>query len=169
MTATKITELTAASTIANTDLLVAVTDPSGSPATKKVTVNAFANSVVTNYKIVRTNSSNLINIISNNSVQIQFNANSNALDTDSTGSSWVYVSTGEVGLEAFSNTGTLGGAIYLTSDGSAVTSGKLRVTNSTVPVTSSSAGSNGQIAWDSSYIYVCVNTNTWKRAALSSW
>lgn len=25
------------------------------------------------------------------------------------------------------------------------------------------------ICWDSNYIYVCTETNTWKRASLSSW
>lgn len=30
-------------------------------------------------------------------------------------------------------------------------------------------GEKGEICWDSSYIYVCVATNTWKRAGLSSW
>lgn len=35
------------------------------------------------------------------------------------------------------------------------------------PADSSSAGHAGQIAIDSDYIYVCVDTDTWKRAALS--
>lgn len=38
-----------------------------------------------------------------------------------------------------------------------------------VPATSSSAGSIGQLASDSDYFYVCVDTNTWKRVSLSSW
>lgn len=37
------------------------------------------------------------------------------------------------------------------------------------PATSSSTGSEGDIVKDSNYIYVCVATNTWKRAALSTW
>lgn len=37
------------------------------------------------------------------------------------------------------------------------------------PATSTSPGQAGQIAWDGSYIYVCVAANTWRRAALSSW
>lgn len=40
--------------------------------------------------------------------------------------------------------------------------------NST-PGSSSAAGTAGDIRFDSSYIYVCVATNTWKRAALSTW
>lgn len=38
-----------------------------------------------------------------------------------------------------------------------------------VPATSSGAGKKGQIKIDSSYIYVCTATNTWKRAALSAY
>ena len=38
----------------------------------------------------------------------------------------------------------------------------------TAPATSTSTGVSGQIRIDASYIYVCVNTNTWKRVALAS-
>lgn len=37
------------------------------------------------------------------------------------------------------------------------------------PGTASSTGLAGQIAYDSSYIYVCIAANTWKRAAIASW
>lgn len=40
---------------------------------------------------------------------------------------------------------------------------------STVPATASSTGIAGQIAYDTSYVYICIATNTWKRAALSTW
>lgn len=39
----------------------------------------------------------------------------------------------------------------------------------TAPATASSTGRAGEIRYDSSYVYVCVATNTWKRAALSTW
>lgn len=38
-----------------------------------------------------------------------------------------------------------------------------------IPTTSGSAGTAGQIVWDTNYIYVCVATNTWKRANISTW
>ena len=41
--------------------------------------------------------------------------------------------------------------------------------NNNVPALSSSAGSFKDIAIDSNYIYVCIETNTWKRAALTGW
>jgi hypothetical protein len=31
------------------------------------------------------------------------------------------------------------------------------------------AGNQGEVAWDANYIYVCTATNTWRRAAISSW
>lgn len=37
------------------------------------------------------------------------------------------------------------------------------------PATATSTGTAGQIAYDASYFYVCVATNTWKRAALATW
>ena len=40
---------------------------------------------------------------------------------------------------------------------------------STPPVSSGSTGTKGTITWDSNYIYICVNTNAWKRSQLSSW
>ena len=36
------------------------------------------------------------------------------------------------------------------------------------PATSSSTGLAGQMSYDSDYLYVCIATNTWKRAALST-
>ena len=37
------------------------------------------------------------------------------------------------------------------------------------PASASASGTKGQVAWDSSYIYVCTATNTWKRVAISTW
>ena len=41
--------------------------------------------------------------------------------------------------------------------------------NVAAPATATSTGVAGQHAYDSSYVYVCTATNTWKRAALSTW
>lgn len=43
-----------------------------------------------------------------------------------------------------------------------------RLLSNVAPSTSSSNGSSGDVAWDSTFLYVCVATNTWKRSALSS-
>lgn len=45
----------------------------------------------------------------------------------------------------------------------------LVVGNTYVPSLANSAGTAGQVVWDSSYVYICVATNTWKRANISTW
>jgi hypothetical protein len=44
----------------------------------------------------------------------------------------------------------------------------IRVRQSRTPSSSSDTCAQGEIAWDGSYIYVCVAANTWMRSALSS-
>ncbi len=39
----------------------------------------------------------------------------------------------------------------------------------TTPANAGATGVKGSIVWDTSYIYVCVATNTWKRVAISTW
>lgn len=62
-----------------------------------------------------------------------------------------------------STTWTFGATGTLTLPGNLVTS------NTYVPSASNSAGTAGQITWDGDYVYVCVATDTWKRANLSTW
>ncbi|GJM83741.1 hypothetical protein HMSSN139_62370 [Paenibacillus sp. HMSSN-139] len=45
----------------------------------------------------------------------------------------------------------------------------IRIRESRTPASSKAPGNPGDIAWDESYIYVCVAKDTWKRTALSSW
>lgn len=62
-------------------------------------------------------------------------------------------------------------ATYLFSvdpTGSLVAS-QIRLATPTVPSTSSTACAAGQISWATGFIYVCVATNTWQRAALLTW
>lgn len=37
------------------------------------------------------------------------------------------------------------------------------------PSSASDTGTKGQITWDDNYIYVCIDTDTWKRTAISTW
>jgi hypothetical protein len=37
------------------------------------------------------------------------------------------------------------------------------------PASAGASGVAGQIRWDSSFVYICVATNTWRRIAHSSW
>ena len=44
-----------------------------------------------------------------------------------------------------------------------------RFTASNPPTNANDPGVTGTITWDSSYIYVCVATDTWKRVAIATW
>lgn len=50
---------------------------------------------------------------------------------------------------------------------SLIVEGTLQLSNSTPPVTLDAEGTVGQVTWDNNYIYICVATDTWKRAGLS--
>lgn len=45
----------------------------------------------------------------------------------------------------------------------------IRLRNSKTPASASDTGNQGDLAWDSSYLYVCTATDTWKRASLATW
>lgn len=47
-------------------------------------------------------------------------------------------------------------------------SGGFRIENKT-PANASAIGEAGEICYDSSYIYVCISANTWKRVSIGSW
>lgn len=45
----------------------------------------------------------------------------------------------------------------------------MRLRTASTPASATAAGDAGTIKWDADHIYVCVATDTWKRAALSTW
>ena len=45
----------------------------------------------------------------------------------------------------------------------------IRIRTAKTPASASDTGNAGDICWDASYIYICTATNTWKRAAISTW
>ena len=50
-----------------------------------------------------------------------------------------------------------------------ISTGNLRIASPTVPAAANSAGTAGDIAWASGFLYVCVATNTWQRVAIATW
>ncbi len=50
-----------------------------------------------------------------------------------------------------------------------VTLGSRPVLPTHTPASATAAGTAGEIAWDTNYIYVCTATNTWKRVAIATW
>lgn len=59
---------------------------------------------------------------------------------------------------------TVSGASKLT-----VADDSIQINTAKTPASATATGTTGQVCWDSSYIYVCTATNTWKRAALATW
>lgn len=45
----------------------------------------------------------------------------------------------------------------------------LNETISNATKTASATGTTGELAYDSSYVYICVATNTWIRVAKAAW
>jgi len=41
--------------------------------------------------------------------------------------------------------------------------------NAITPASATATGTTGTVVWDANYIYVCIETNTWKRAAITTW
>jgi hypothetical protein len=86
-------------------------------------------------------------------------------------------SAGDVGSGGLINTSNGGGSIDTTAGGFlTMGSGNLQGPDwsgtitvlVTAPASGSDTGTAGQIAYDSSYLYVCVAANTWKRSALGT-
>lgn len=50
-----------------------------------------------------------------------------------------------------------------------VNDSSIQLNTAKTPASASDTGTTGQICWDSGYVYVCVATNTWKRAAIATW
>jgi hypothetical protein len=45
----------------------------------------------------------------------------------------------------------------------------IRLRTARTPASGTATGAIGEICWDNNYVYVCVATNTWKRASLVAW
>lgn len=62
-----------------------------------------------------------------------------------------------------------GGVSKHTAVSSLVSSIATHIWVPTPPATSTSTGSLGQVAFDTSNVYICVAANNWKKIALTSW
>jgi hypothetical protein len=64
----------------------------------------------------------------------------------------------------------VGGVVVGQLNGSVLSlTGAIIETNSSTPASSTATCTIGQHAWDASYEYRCIATNSWKRAALTAW
>jgi hypothetical protein len=51
----------------------------------------------------------------------------------------------------------------------AITGNTLNIPVIRTPASAAAPGTKGDICWDTSYIYVCVATDTWERVAIATW
>lgn len=56
-----------------------------------------------------------------------------------------------------------------TFSGINISGDNIKITTTKTPASATDTGTTGTICWDSSYIYVCINTNTWVRSTLNTW
>jgi hypothetical protein len=80
--------------------------------------------------------------------------------TTSTSNLWTFNSSGSIVLPA-------GGDILNSSGNSIICN--IPCPTSSVPATVTSTGTAGQLAYNSSHVYICVATNTWRRASITTW
>lgn len=98
------------------------------------------------------------------------------LSTGSTSLKWnnagnfVEVSAASGNLNLYSGTGSAALNAILTAAGNfQLSAGQLIIATTATPASASATGTVGTFNWDSNYLYICVATDTWKRAALSTW
>jgi hypothetical protein len=86
-------------------------------------------------------------------------ANNWAIYSDATAQSYF---AGNVGIGTTGPTISSGVGLHLAGS-------TLRLGTARTPASSTATGNQGEVCWDSSYLYVCIATNTWRRIALTTW
>jgi hypothetical protein len=167
-----------------------VVQANGIPVVTTTGAQALSNKTITQPAIVDSLGNNVVGILQRaNAVNyLQFRATEatgspliSAVGTDTnvgltfqpkgTGSFSIYTATQSVcTIEATGAGSTIGLNLVSKGTGSVTVNGNHAVNkNAAVPATATSTGIVGQVAYDSTWFYVCTATNTWRRAALSSW
>jgi hypothetical protein len=99
------------------------------------------------------------NVTGSRNVFIGYNAGRNETTSDNLYISNHLTSTPLI-YGKFDSTGSTGGRVKI--------NGNLEIKGKT-PASASDTGVVGEIAWDSSYFYVCIATNTWRRIQHQTW
>ncbi len=173
----KVTQLTALTAPANTDLLLIIDDPAGSPVSKKITVEDLFGTTtgltVTTVNVTATGNATLaannITLDATNNITLSRGTviNEDGADSDTriesdNNANMVFVdaSADAVGIGTNAPTEALD-----------VNSDAIRVRTAQTPASSNNTAVGwgaGTIAWDADYIYIAVNGTTIKRVALST-
>ena len=70
----------------------------------------------------------------------------------------------------FARAGTPYISFYLTTAGGmTLHTGQITIATAKTPASATDTGTTGTICWDSSFLYMCVATNSWERVAIAPW
>jgi len=173
----KVTQLTALTAPANTDLLLVIDDPAGSPVSKKITIeDLFGSTAQTTFTTINLVTTGNTNLAANNFV---FDATTNTtftrgvtINNDGADSDTVIKSDNSANaVFVDASTDRVGILNNDPAEALDVNSNAFRVRTSKTPASSNNTAvgwSVGTITWDSSYIYIAVDANTIKRATLNT-
>ena len=173
----KVTQLTALTAPANTDLLLVIDDPAGSPISKKITIEDLFGKTsglsVTTINLTSTGDTTLaannFTIDSTTNITLTRGAviNEDGADSDTRIESdnqanmfFVDASADAIGIMTNAPTEALD-----------INSDAIRVRTAQTPASSNNTAVGwgvGTITWDASYLYVAVDSSTIKRVALST-
>ena len=173
----KVTQLTALTAPANTDLLLVIDDPAGSPISKKITIeDLFGKTSTLSVSAINITSTGDTTLAANNfTIDSTTNItltrgtviNEDGADSDTRIESdnqanmfFVDASADAIGIM----TSTPTEALDINSDA-------IRVRTAQTPASSNNTAVGwgvGTITWDASYLYVAVDSSTIKRVALST-
>ena len=73
-----------------------------------------------------------------------------------------FQSGGAVGIGTTTPTLSGTGKLHMAAD-------TMRLDTARTPASAGAAGNKGEICWDADYVYIAVDTNSWKRAAIAAW
>ena len=93
----------------------------------------------------------------------------NGLSVGTFGAQPVLIGTDKTARLALTGTGELGVFTSSPAEKVDIDADALRLRQSRTPASASAPGAAGTLCWDSDYLYICVATDSWKRAPLSSW
>ena len=104
---------------------------------------------------------------------INYTADTTVMSWLDTGDTKFYNAGATVGMtwdaSTNSNAGGLGIRTAAPTGALDVNDDTIRVRTAKTPASAAATGNAGDICWDTSYIYVCTATNTWKRSAIATW
>lgn len=76
---------------------------------------------------------------------------------------------GDIALTITETGGNIGLGTITPTNKLDIVGSSMRLRSSKTPASATAPGNQGELCWDANYIYVCVASNTWKRAALATW